>query len=312
MKQLFIISFIVFSYCTFAQAPKREMSAEEYIEKYKEEAITEMNEYKIPASITLAQGMLESRYGNSSLAQEANNHFGIKCHSSWIGEKFIQDDDAKNECFRKYNNALESYNDHSRFLKNGTRYAFLFELKTTDYEGWAKGLKKAGYATDPNYPKRLTDLIERYELYKFDNKEHSKEIVSKNEKQKKERLEIVIISSSASREILRFRAIKYIVVKPGDTFYKIAQETDKDLWQLYKYNEMDANDKLQAGQIIYLQPKRNKAKEGFHIVQKGETMKSISQKYGVKLKALYKKNNIKDGKEPAVGEKLFMRNKKSK
>jgi LysM repeat protein len=282
---------------------------EEYIEKYKNAAIIEMQTYKIPASITLAQGMLESRYGNSPLAIKANNHFGIKCHSSWTGPTFIQDDDKKNECFRKYDNAIDSYTDHSRFIKNGSRYSFLFELKTTDYKGWAKGLKQAGYATDPNYPKRLTDLIERYELYKYDKNENhnvvviKKEIVSKEEKKEQSRV-------STSREILRFRSINYIVVKPGDTFYKISQETDKDLWQLYKYNELTEKDVLQAGQILYLQPKRNKAKEEFHIVQNGETMKSISQKYGIKLKALYKKNNMKPGEEPAVGEKLNLRKRK--
>jgi len=292
MKILTSILFILFSIAIFSQAPKREMTAEEYIEKYKEDAITEMKEYKIPASITLAQGMLESRYGNSPLVKEANNHFGIKCHNTWKGETYIQDDDTKNECFRKYKNALESYNDHSLFLKNGSRYAFLFELKITDYEAWAKGLKQAGYATDPNYPKRLIDIIKRYELYKFDDKNASKNEHSENTKK---------------REILRFRGIKYIIVKPGDTFNKIAKETDKDLWQLYKFNEMNENDKLQIGEKLYLQPKRNKAKQEYHIVQKGESMKSISQKYAIKLKKLYQKNNLKEGGEPAEGTKLYLR-----
>ncbi len=310
MKQLILFSIIqlFFISSSFSKAFAPEMTAEEYIEKYKNDAITEMLTYKIPASITLAQGMFESRLGNSPLAKEANNHFGIKCHSSWTGETYIQDDDSKNECFRKYSTALESYSDHSRFIKNGSRYHFLFELKTTDYKGWAKGLKQAGYATDPNYSQRLISLIERYELYKYDKYDNFAQSTSPKEsilkEQKKE------VTKTTTREILRFRSINYIVIKPGDTFYKIAQETDKDLWQLYKYNDLTETAVLQAGQTLYLQPKRNKAKEAFHIVKKGDTMKSISQKYGIKLKVLYKKNNIKLGEEPAVGEKLNMRKKK--
>ena len=142
---------------------------QEYIEKWQEVAIEKMKVHKIPASITLAQGILESGSGNSSLARLANNHFGIKCHSSWKGETYYQDDDAKDECFRKYRKVIESYKDHADFLTGRNRYAFLFDLKTTDYKGWAKGLKKAGYATNPKYPELLIGIIERSELHQFDD-----------------------------------------------------------------------------------------------------------------------------------------------
>lgn len=157
---LFITSFFI-STLIFAQAGSKRISREEYINTYKDDAIEEMQRTGIPASITLAQGILESGDGNSALARYARNHFGIKCHSDWKGATFTMDDDAKDECFRKYKHALESYKDHSDFLTGRNRYAFLFELKLTDYKGWAHGLKKAGYATNPKYPKLLIDIIER-------------------------------------------------------------------------------------------------------------------------------------------------------
>jgi LysM repeat protein len=298
--------------------------AKQYVENFKDEAIKEMQLYNIPASITLAQGMLESGYGMSDLAKKANNHFGIKCHGDWQGPTFIQNDDEKNECFRKYTTVLESYTDHSLFLKSRARYAHLFELNTTDYRGWAKGLKEAGYATEPKYSERLLDLIETYELYNYDLKSTSSKKQkntdtkqAKNKKQNKQetaKKETPIEQAqtpSASHEILRLGIVKYIIVKPGDTFTQLAKETDKDLWQLYKYNNMTAEDKLIAGQRLYLQPKRNKAKEEFHVVKKGETMKSISQIHGIKLKKLYKKNNMKPNEEAVVGQKLYMRQQKS-
>lgn len=279
------------------------MTAEQYIENYKADAIEEMKEHNIPASITLAQGMLESGNGNSELAVKANNHFGIKCHNDWKGATFIMDDDKKDECFRKYKTVLDSYNDHALFLTSRTRYAKLFELKPTDYKGWAKGLKEAGYATDPKYPERLITLIEKYELYQYDSPN------KRNKKEKKEVKEkpITPATKTPRREIFQLGIKKYILIKEGDTFYKIATETDKDLWQLYKYNDLTENDKLVPGQKLFLQPKRNKAKEAFHTVKEGETMKFISQLYGIKLKKLYQKNNMKAGDEPKAGDVLYMR-----
>lgn len=282
------------------------MTAEQYIENYKEDAIKEMKKHNIPASITLAQGMLESGNGNSDLAVKANNHFGIKCHSDWKGATFIMDDDKKDECFRKYKTVLDSYNDHALFLTCGSRYAKLFELKSTDYIGWAKGLKQAGYATDPKYPERLITLIEKYELYQYDfpNKKTKK---VKKEAEKKPTPEI---AKTPTREIFQLGIKKYVIIKEGDTFYKIAKEIDKDLWQLYKYNDLTENDKLVPGEKLFLQPKRNKARESFYTVKEGETMRYISQLHGIKLKKLYQKNNMKPGDEPKAGDVLNMRKKK--
>lgn len=296
------ITFFLSVVISFAQPAEHKMTPQEYIESYKDEAIKEMLMYNIPASITLAQGMLESGNGNSDLAVYANNHFGIKCHVGWQGPTFTKDDDAKDECFRKYTSVLDSYTDHSKFLKTRSRYAGLFELRRTDYKGWAKGLKDAGYATDPKYTPRLVDIIETHKLYEYDQVEGVPNI-SATKIEKPEHPETM-----QAREILRFRMIKYIIVQPGDSFYKIAKDTEKDLWQLYKFNDLEPNEKLIAGQKLYIQPKRNKAKEPIHTVKKGETMRSISQLHGIKLKSLYKKNHMKAGEEPKIGEQLYLRN----
>ena len=304
MDRLFILICVLFPLFSEGQPSEYKISAQEYIHRYKEDAIKEMLMHGVPASITLAQGMLESGNGNSALAVYANNHFGIKCHKGWTGPTYIMDDDAKDECFRKYPSVLESYSDHSMFLRSRPRYAALFELKLTDYSGWAKGLKAAGYATDPKYAERLIGIIELHKLYQYDQVDG---IPS---------LETVAIATSQAPDkmkmsrVMVFNNRKHVVVKPGDTFYRIAMETDVELWQLYKYNEMDKNDKLIPGSKLYIQPKRNKAKEKYHIVEKGETMHSISQLHGVKLKALYRRNNIAPGTEPRPGEKVYLRGKK--
>lgn len=295
--------FFFFLVICSAQPAEQKMTPEKYIENFKDEAIKEMLLYNIPASITLAQGMLESGNGNSDLAVYANNHFGIKCHVGWEGPTFIKDDDAKDECFRKYSSVLDSYTDHSKFLRNRSRYSQLFELKNNDYKGWAEGLKTAGYATDPKYTKRLIEIIETHQLYNFDKIEGVQNITISGAKPSTP--EVI-----EAREILRFHLIKYIIVKPGDSFYKIAHDTEKDLWQIYKFNDLSPDEKLIAGQKLYLQPKRNRAKEPLHTVKRGETMRSISQLHGIKLKKLYKKNGIKPGIEPKPGEILYLRKNK--
>lgn len=319
MQKIFfsILLFLNFQLSVVASTNERALLAENYIQNFKDDAIKEMMIYTIPASITLAQGMLESSFGTSDLAKFANNHFGIKCHKEWEGPVFIKDDDQKDECFRKYESVLDSYTDHSIFLKSRSRYSSLFELNHTDYKGWAKGLKAAGYATDPRYEKQLLELIESYKLYKYDIVEKTDPISKINTIKQTEKKQNTISSKKSSkketitaREILRDGIVKYIIIKPNDTFEKIARDTDKDLWQLYKFNELRASDKLIAGQKLYLQPKRNKAKEPFHFVKKGETMRSISQLEGIKLKALYKKNNMKPGEEPKAGETLYLRKSK--
>lgn len=305
MKRLAIIFYLlVVSTVLMAQPAEKRITREEYIETYKDDAIREMHRSGIPASITLAQGILESGDGNSPLAVYGKNHFGIKCHKGWKGKTMRIDDDEKNECFRKYNDVYDSFRDHSEFLTTRGRYSFLFELKITDYKGWAKGLKKAGYATNPKYPQLLIDLIEKHKLYQYDS--YGK---VPPKKLKKDRDSSPLALQKHNRTIKLYNHIKYIVAREGDTFYKITQDFDMNLWQIFKYNDLNKTDVLKVGDIIYLQPKRNKAKQEFHTVKAGETMRDISQLYGVKLKKLYRKNNLIIGTQPNVGDKISLKKK---
>ena len=305
MYKLFIsILFSIFCFSLFSQPAERRYTREEYIEKYKDDAVKEMNHSGVPASIILAQGILESGDGNSPLALYANNHFGIKCHDTWNGATFIMDDDEKNECFRKYNTVYESYEDHSEFLITRSRYTPLFALKITDYEGWAKGLKSAGYATNPKYADLLIELIEKYELNKFDN--YTK-VASKSISKKKSTSQLASVHTN--RVVKLHNKIKYTIVDKGDDVKSIAHDFNINTWQVLKYNDLNKTDKFIEGEIIYLQPKRNKAVEEYHVVKTGETMRGISQYYGVKLNKLYKKNNLIIGYEPQVGQKLSLKSK---
>lgn len=290
----------------FAQPAERKYTPADYVEKYKEDAIREMLMFKVPASITLAQGMLESDNGNSALAVYANNHFGIKCHTDWTGETFTQNDDDTNECFRKYASVYDSYADHSQFLKTRQRYAALFELKTTDYKGWARGLKSAGYATDPRYADRLIEIIERYKLYDYDKQDGFPVATATIETNP----QTTVSSTVSRREVYLNNNVKYVIVKPGDSFMKIAQELELGVWQLYKYNELKKGAKLTPGQMLYIQPKRSKGDEATHTVKPGDTMYSISQQYGVKVKALYKLNNLPPGSQPKAGDVILLRKKR--
>jgi LysM repeat protein len=288
----------------FSQPSEKKLTPNDYITRYKEDAIKEMYQYGIPASITLAQGMLESGNGNSALSVYANNHFGIKCHKDWTGPSYILDDDEKNECFRKYQDVLDSYSDHSQFLRTRERYAFLFELPKTDYKGWARGLKEAGYATHPKYADQLIDLIEQYKLYELD-----KDIVlaTRNVKEKAPQVKFNL------RQVLKFNHTKFIIAKPGDSFYKIASDFDLELSDLFKYNDFTKGEAIVAYEKIYVESKRRKALEPYHVVTKGETMMSISQLHGIKLNSLYKKNRMKltDG-QPKAGTVLYLRKRKPK
>jgi LysM repeat protein len=288
----------------YAQPAERRITRSEYIEKYKDDAIQEMHHSGVPASITLAQGILESGDGNSPLALYANNHFGIKCHTSWKGETFVMDDDEKNECFRKYNSAYESFKDHSEFLTSRSRYASLFELKITDYKGWATGLKAAGYATNPKYADLLIALIEKHELNQYDNyaKVPSKQL-AKNKTSS-------ILAENQSKRVIKLRNnVKYTFASSEDDVNSIAKDFNLNVWQILKYNDLNKSDKLTTGEIIYLQPKRNKAAEEYHTVKNGESMRDIAQMHGIKLKQLYKKNNMFVGTYPQVGQKLSLRKK---
>ena len=296
-----------------SQPSEYKMTRPEYVDKYKDIAIKEMLENNIPASITLAQGLLESDNGNSALAMYANNHFGIKCHEDWKGGTYIQDDDAKNECFRKYKSVEESFDDHSNFLRTKSRYTFLFELRKTDYKGWAEGLHDAGYATDPGYADRLIKLIDDLKLYQYDRMQ---EIAIDKRTTKKTEPQIIKPTTSAfssSRKLFLNNRIKYVVVQDGDTYYKIAHDLDMRLWQLHKYNETGKQTCLQVGDIVYLQPKRRHSQtEEVHVARWGETMYYISQLYGIKTRHLLKLNHMTDGQEPAAGQKIFLKRQRKK
>lgn len=296
--------FILIIYIPFFLSGQSVMTPEEYIANFKDDAIKEMLLHKVPACITLAQGMLESGYGNSPLAREANNHFGIKCHKEWGGETYIMDDDEDDECFRKYNDVYDSYSDHSLFLLSRSRYASLFELPITDYKGWCYGLKAAGYATDPKYPERLMEIIEKYKLYELNKIEGTPKQNFPAHEEIKENMKI--------REVYRFNHIRFVISKPGDSFYKIACEFNLELAQLLDFNDFSKADKLQIGQKIYIEKKRRKAMERYHVVQKNETVRSISQLHGIRLSSLCKKNHLKPDDVLKVGDILFLRTKKPK
>jgi LysM repeat protein len=292
--------------------------AESYIEKYKDLAISEMKRTGVPASITLSQGMIESDYGRSSLAIKANNHFGIKCHTDWNGPRFFKNDDKKNECFRKYSNPDESFRDHSDFLVSGSRYVSLFKFNPTDYKAWANGLKKAGYATNPDYPDMLIRKIEEFALYNFDQAPSSDKKL-KNVAVKKDYNSVIeendsIVNDNSDIEISNFRIlvknrINYIVVNESDTFQSLRDEFQLLKFELQKYNELPADFSIVPGQILYLQPKRNKADIGYdyHTVKDGETMYQVSQLYGIKMKNLLEMNRMTDRDEPVTGQKIWLR-----
>jgi LysM repeat protein len=281
-----------------------------YIEKYTDLAIREMHYSKIPASVTMAQALLESQFGTSELAVNANNHFGIKCQTGWSGETYTYQDDDDNTCFRKYTSVEESYRDHSHFLMYRPRYAALFELDPYDYTAWAHGLKKAGYATNPNYAPMLLRIIEEYNLKLLDSMPLRMEAVTASDTELipvKKR----VVSPSQPRPLHRNR-IEYTVAKPGDSVSLLTEKYDKLRWEIRKYNEIPRGGEIEPGQVVYLQPKRKQAEPGytFHTVQEGETMHSISQMYGIRLKWLYKRNRMVPGTEPRVGEEIWLRGKK--
>lgn len=298
-----------------------------YINKYKDDAIRDMIKTDVPASITLAQACLESSNGTSKLALDANNHFGIKC-SNWNGPTFIQDDDEKDECFRKYTSVLESYDDHSNFLRSRPRYAFLFDLPKTDYKGWAKGLKKAGYATDPSYADRLIKIIEEYQLDQLDKggdihqdlyavkppdiakeEDQPKAYASVDKPRTEHRVfvpSVEIVDALSSRKIQSINGVDYIIAKEGDTWRSLAKEFNYGYWQLPKYNETSDRTPIVPGQIVYIKPKKSDNADRTYVVEPGDNIYLISQKTGLKLKQLLKFNNIQETDRLEAGRTLHL------
>lgn len=325
---------------TFTSISAQRMTKAEYISTYKDLAIADMKTYGIPASITLAQGLFESDEGNSPLTVKSNNHFGIKCHSGWKGETVTHDDDHPGECFRKYPSATDSYNDHSALLAGSKRYAELFKLDPTDYKGWAYGLRKCGYATNPKYPELLIKVIEDNQLYLFDdpstagkpdltvqdtkkttdkktwkpikNKDVKKTPNKPSQPNKTYGNEPQWEVSLARHMVDQRNEVDYIIAKEGDTQESLTKEFDLFSWQLKSYNDFTDEHEIKAGDIIYLQPKRRYAARGneTHIVKSGETMLYISQLYGLKLNRLYHFNHMEKSDIPTVGDTLWLRESK--
>jgi len=324
-----------------------------YIEQFAPLAVEEMYRSGIPASITLAQGLLESGYGLSELAVKGNNHFGIKCHNNWTGGRIYYDDDRKGECFRKYRSPEESYRDHSDFLRYRDRYKFLFDYKITDYKSWAHGLKKAGYATDPAYPKKLINLIETYSLYEYDRKSSSfakseKKAARKAEKEAKKsrkplkdsdreiedeladaaaesllpptptEIEQVKPLSDSRRQEFHFsltrqmysqNGVPFVYSVEGETYQSIAASNNLFEREILKYNDAFKGEKLLPGTVVYLRPKKKQAAKGLdkHVFEEGDSMRAISQRFGVRLDRLYKMNAMPEGYTPKEGDIIRLR-----
>ena len=263
-----------------------------YIAKYHSLAVDQMKKYGIPASITLAQGLLESDAGRSTLATKCNNHFGIKCHNDWKGRKMYHDDDEKQECFRCYKTAEESYRDHSQFLAGGARYQSLFKLGTTDYKGWAKGLKTAGYATSPTYATKLIELIERYGLDRYDSRTGGR-----------------LKKGQLPHQPLLVNDLNCVRLREGETLKDIAREYGMSLNLLRRFNEVDRKFTPPAGTTVFLERKKSRADKEHrtYVVKKGDSLWSISQDFGIKVSSLAKRNKIGDGNPLTTGMTLVLR-----
>ena len=285
---------------------------ERYIRQYAPTAVSEMRRSGVPASITLAQGILESAAGTSRLAVKANNHFGIKCGSLWKGRSVKADDDARNECFRSYGSPAESFRDHSDFLRYRDRYAFLFELEPSDYKGWAYGLKQAGYGTDPAYPSKLISLIERYNLTQYDALPSEQAVLPSAPRvleqpvapaAAKERIRF-----ATGREMLSSTGVPFVYAAAGETYASIAQDFHLFPKEILRFNDASPSDALHPGDIVYLQAKKNKAAKGLdkHIAD-GETLREVSRRFAVKLKALCKMNALDADYVTVPGDEIRLR-----
>ena len=322
MKKLFLLLSLLFplSLSLFAQ----KITPEEYIQTYKDIAMREMREHKIPASITLAQGLLESGAGNSALAREAKNHFGIKCHKGWTGQTYIQDDDEKDECFRKYNDAEESFRDHSEFLCTRGRYSALFDLEITDYVGWAKGLKAAGYATNPKYAQLLIDRIELYNLAKYDQIALGRmkddnllpDIAPEDELielaySPTDRSAFVLVDMTPEKRfIYENNGVRFVYAKEGETPEQLARDFGIKYKKFCDYNLLRHPDEMvfHSGDVVYLEKLRNrnwKAKK--HTVEEGEMLRDVALRFAVKPNKILKKNKLQDGSRLQVGQQLWLR-----
>lgn len=330
----FSLFLLLSSYITAQQIVNSDYGA--YINKYKSVAIREMQLYKIPASITLAQGIIESGCGKSTLAINTLNHFGIKCQQDWPGDTYLHDDDKEKECFRKYNSVDESFRDHSLFLTTRSRYASLFSLPINDYKGWANGLKKAGYATNPDYANILIRVIETHKLYLFDDSLAFSEATGLNDPAAEKKTDVknvkkvavpdnnpvnsegrillrknykmpdpaafeVLYTSDMGRKVYENYGVPFIFARKEDTWISIAKEFRIFSFQVFRQNDMHESDPITPGQMIYLESKKKKNTEKTYKVKAGDSMYSISQEKCVKLSHLLKFNELNAGQEPTPG-----------
>jgi LysM repeat protein len=327
-KKIIFFMFMVTSVVVTAQ----KSTPQQYIQKYASVAIREMNRSGVPVSITLAQGILESESGNSDLASKSNNHFGIKCKSNWEGAKVYHNDDEKGECFRKYDNVEQSYIDHSDFLKANTRYAFLFDLDKDDYHGWAKGLKKAGYATNPVYAQKLIEIIEKYELHLIkaptgivaENttanelpKDAPTDVVETDEVSKVVYVELIEkptnedLEKQFTQKPFLVNQVKAIKVLKGTSILAIADMYGISFSKLIEYNDWskDQADILETESVVFLQKKRKQGSTPIHIVKPNETLHQIAQLEGVKLESLLRINSMLIQEKLVVGQELLLQGK---
>ena len=321
MKKLcfsFLLTAALGSQCLFAQS---KAVIQDYIEKFKDIAITEMARTGVPASITLAQGIHETAAGTSQLVVKSNNHFGIKCKTEWTGEKVYHDDDARGECFRKYDDPFISYQDHSDFLRTRAHYASLFTLDPEDYESWAHGLKKAGYATNPKYPQILIKLIRDYNLQDYTLIALGKKEYSANApiwaKAKPVEQPDVVITKKAERQnpvkrfypqgVFAINDTKVIAIAKGTSYLMIAEEHNISLARLFEFNDLKDGDVAREDGLLFLQRKRKTGAHETHLVAEGETLYQVSQEEGIRLESLLQLNFLAAGAQVLAGEKLYLK-----
>lgn len=270
--------FTLLFYLAFIPAMLMADAYQDYIDRYSPLAVEQQQAYGIPASITLAQGLLESAAGRSTLATRGNNHFGIKCHSGWTGDTLLRSDDAPDECFRAYNSAAESFADHSKFLLR-KRYAPLFTLDPTDWQSWAITLRKCGYATDPNYASRLITIIERYALYLYDTEAG---------RRSEENTDFIRSSLLSTHKVRRSRGLHYVIALPGDDYAAIASEFGISKKKLLEYNDVRRDGEIKAWEEVYLEPKLDSAPDGQSsaTIGEGESIHSVAQRFGMTVAAV--------------------------
>lgn len=320
MKKLLLLFITLYS-CFLIHA--QNLSSAQYIQMHKELAIREMKRMGIPAAITLAQGLLETENGNSDLLKKSNNHFGIKCKSSWTAEGVSHDDDSPGECFRTYKDAEGSYRDHSNYLRGSDRYAPLFRLDPRDYKGWAYGLKKAGYATNPRYPEILIKNIEDNNLQQYTMvavKDVPVFDASKYQSDPEEKAFIEIVKGKGSsnnqpvsfvsntpKEKIDVNGSKAIYETKGRSLLAIATENNINLNKLLEYNDMEKDGLLEEDQFIFIEKKSKEGDKDLYIVQNNESLYDVAQKNGIRLQNLYEYNNLKGDEKIFAGSKLNLK-----